>query len=165
MILSIIHLIMVSVLLLAPAFLYRNRSRCMILFYQRMSYSEYCRMFYVRVLLLLIIMFHFVYYWMKPGTYGVMFSTVLIAYLFSTKRALTLLKEIRNSRGIMVFFFTVTLALLFTSLTYSLGVTMGYILLAAVFYPSRLMEEGKHGHKEFPNYKDFQDDMIQNYYS
>ncbi len=165
MILSIIHLVMVSVLLLAPAFLYKNRKRCMILFYQRMSYSEYCRMFYARILLLTVILFHFAYYWMKPGTYGVMISTLLIAYLFSSKRTLSLLKGIRNSRGVLVFVFTLTLALLFTSLTYSLGVTLGYVLLAAVFYPSRLLEERKHERKEFPTYQDFQNDIIQNYYS
>jgi hypothetical protein len=47
---------------------------------------------------------------------------------------------------------------------YSLGVTLGYILLAAAFYPSCLLEGQKPSHKEFATYQDFQDDIIQNYY-
>ena len=165
MILSIVHLVLVSVILLAPTFLYKNRSRRMIHFYQRMSYQEYCRMFYARILLLTVILFHFAYYWMKPGQYGVMASTILVFYLFSTKRTLSLVRGIRNSRGVMVFVFTLALALLFTAHMYSFGVTLGYILLAAVFYPSRKLEEGKHEHKDFPTYQELQDDLTGNYYS
>ena len=152
MIFSIIHLVLVSVILIAPWFLYKNRSRRMILFYQRMSYSTHCRLF------------HFVCYWMKPGEYGVMLSTILVFYLFSAKRTLGLLNGIRNSRGVMAFVFTVALALLFTPHMYSLGVALGYILLAAGFYPSSLLEGQKPSHKEFATYQDFQDDIIQNYY-
>ena len=122
MILSIIHLVMVSVLILAPAFLYKSRKRCMILFYQRMSYSEYCRMFYARILLLTLIMFHFSYYWMKPGSYGVMISTLLIVYLFSTRRTLSLLKDIRNSRGTLVFVFTLIMK----------GLPVAYVLISDI---------------------------------
>lgn len=165
MVFTIVHLLLVSVILAATAFLYRNRSRRMILFYQRMSYSINCRHFYAKILLLTLIMFHFVCYWMKPGEYGVMLSTVLLFYLFSAKRTLALLNGIRNSRGVMAFVFTVTLALLFTPHMYSLGVSLGYILLAAVFYPSKRLEGQKPSHKEFPTYQDFQDDIIQNYYS
>lgn len=165
MILSFVHMVLISVILLAPIFLYKNRSRRMIHFYQRMSYQEYCRMFYARILLLAVIMFHFAYYWMKPGQYGVMVSTILVFFLFSTKRTLSLVRGIRNSRGVMVFVFTLALALLFTPHMYSFGVTLGYILLAAVFYPSRKLEEGKHEHKDFPTYQEFQDDLIDNYYS
>jgi hypothetical protein len=41
-----IHLVLISVIILAPWFLYKNPSRRMILFYQRMSYSTHCRLFY-----------------------------------------------------------------------------------------------------------------------
>jgi hypothetical protein len=47
---------------------------------------------------------------------------------------------------------------------YSLGVTLGYILLAVGFYPSSLLEGEKPSHKEFATYQDFQDDIIRNYY-
>ena len=164
MIFSMINLVLISVILIAPWFLYKNRSRRMILFYQRMSYSTHCRLFYTKILLLTLILFHFVCYWMKPGEYGVMLSTILVFYLFSAKRTLGLLNGIRNSRGVMAFVFTVTLALLFTSHMYSLGVTLGYILLAAGFYPSSLFDGQKPSHKEFSTYQDFQDDIIQNYY-
>ena len=106
----------------------------------------------------------FVCYWLKPGEYGVMLSTILVFYLFSAKRTLGLLNGIRNSRGVMAFVFTVALALLFTPHMYSLGVALGYILLAAGFYPSSLLEGQKPSHKEFATYQDFQDDIIQNYY-
>lgn len=165
MIFSIIHLVLISVILLAPSFLYKSRSRRMVLFYQRMSYSANCRQLYTKILLLTVILFHFACYWMKPGEYGMMLSTVLLFYLFSAKRTLALLNGIRNSRGVMAFVFTMTLALLFTPHMYSLGVTLGYILLAAVFYPASKLEGQKPSHKEFPTYQDFQDDIIQNYYS
>ena len=140
MIFSMIHLVLISVIILAPWFLYKNPSRRMILFYQRMSYSTHCRLFYGKILLLTLILFHFVCYWMKPGEY------------------------IRNSRGVMVFVFTIALALLFTPHMYSLGVTLGYILLAVGFYPSSLLEGEKPSHKEFATYQEFQDDIIRNYY-
>ena len=69
MIFSMIHLVLISVIILAPWFLYKNPSRRMILFYQRMSYSTHCRLFYGKILLLTLILFHFVCYWMKPGEY------------------------------------------------------------------------------------------------
>ena len=164
MIFSILHLVIISVIILAPWFLYKNPSRRMVLFCQRMSYSTRCRLFYAKILLLMLILFHFVCYWMKPGEYGVMLSTVLVFYLFSAYRTLTLLNGIRNSRGVMVFVFTVTLALLFTPHMYSLGVTLGYILLAAAFYPSSLLEGEKPSHKVFATYQEFKDDIIRNYY-
>ena len=153
MIFSMIHLVLISVIILAPWFLYKNPSRRMILFYQR-----------GKILLLTLILFHFVCYWMKPGEYGVMLSTVMVFYLFSAKRTLSLINGIRNSRGVMVFVFTIALALLFTPHMYSLGVTLGYILLAVGFYPSSLLEGEKPSHKEFATYQDFQDDIIRNYY-
>ena len=164
MIFSMIHLVLISVIILAPWFLYKNPSRRMILFYQRMSYSTHCRLFYGKILLLTLILFHFVCYWMKPGEYGVMLSTVLVFYLFSAKRSLSLINGIRNSRGVMAFVFTIALALLFTPHMYSLGVTLGYILLAVGFYPSSLLEGEKPSHKEFATYQEFQDDIIRNYY-
>lgn len=94
MIFSMIHLVLISVIILAPWFLYKSPSRRMILFYQRMSYSTHCRLFYSKILLLTLIIFHFVCYWMKPGEYGVMLSTVLVFYLFSAKRTLALINEI-----------------------------------------------------------------------
>ena len=130
MIFSMIHLVLISVIILAPWFLYKNPSRRMILFYQRMSYSTHCMVF----------------------------------YLFSAKRTLSLINGIRNSRGVMVFVFTIALALLFTPHMYSLGVTLGYILLAVGFYPSSLLEGEKPSHKEFATYQEFQDDIIRNYY-
>ena len=93
-----------------------------------------------------------------------MLSTVLVFYLFSAKRTLSLINGIRNSRGVMVFVFTIALALLFTPHMYSLGVTLGYILLAVGFYPSSLLEGEKPSHKEFATYQEFQDDIIRNYY-
>jgi len=102
---------------------------------------------------------------MKPGEYGVMVSTVLMFYLFSTNRTLSLIKGIRDSRGIMVFVFTITLALLFTPHMYSFAVSLGFLLLAVSFYPSSKMDELKCEYKEFSNYKDVQDYTIKNYYS
>ena len=72
-----------------------------------------------------------------------MLSTVMVFYLLSAKRTLSLINGIRNSRGVMVFVFTIALALLFTPHMYSLGVTLGYILLAVGFYPSSLLEGEK----------------------
>jgi hypothetical protein len=165
MILSLVHLVLISVILLAPAFLYKNRSRRMMKFYKRMTYSEYCRRFYAQILLLVLILFHFAYYWMKPGVVTVMISTPLVFYLFSAKRTLDLFKGIRNSRGVMVFLFTIALAMLFIPYMYSLGVSLGYTLLAAVFYPSAKMVGMKDENKEYPTYQELQDDTIQNYYS
>lgn len=165
MILTFIHLVLVSVILIAPTFLYKNRSRKMISFYRHMTYSEYCRMFYAKILLLALILFHFVCYWTNPGQPGVMGSTVLMFYLFSTKRTLNLLMDVRNSRSMLVFTFTAALALLFIPYMYSFGVTLGYILLAAVFYPSKKIQDEKSEHKAYPTYEELQDDTIRNYYS
>ena len=58
MIFSMIHLVLISVIILAPWFLYKNPSRRMILFYQRMSYSTHCRLFYGKILLLTLTIVH-----------------------------------------------------------------------------------------------------------
>jgi hypothetical protein len=55
--------------------------------------------------------------------------------------------------------------MLFIPYMYSLGVSLGYTLLAAVFYPSAKMDGMKDENKEYPTYQELQDDTIQNYYS
>jgi hypothetical protein len=105
----------------------------MILFYQRMSYSTHFRLFYGKILLLTLILFTCLLL-DEAGEYGVMLSTVMVFYLFSAKRTLSLINGIRNSRGVMVFVYTIALALLFTPHMYMSRCDLGLHSLAVGFY-------------------------------
>ncbi len=164
MIFSIIHLLVVSLLFLIPALLYKKTKPFMSSFYERMTYSIFYRKFFACILVLILILFHFVYYWTKPGEYGVMASTIILFYLFSTTRTQALLREIRNSKVITVFCFTVTLALLFTPHMYSFAVVLAFLLLAVSFYPSKQMEQTRKEQIHMENSDSVQIDSIKKYY-
>lgn len=134
-----IHFLMISILFIIPAFLYRSSIKRMLRFYMHILLTSFGPKFYARILLLIVILFHFNYYQMMPGEYGVMISTVMIIYMFSADRTVRMIEKIRNSRRLMVLVFTLILLFLFLPHTFCLSVTLSYSLLLAIFFPPQIM--------------------------
>lgn len=159
----IINFILLAIIFVAP-FLYRSKKRWMIRFCQRMASSENFRKFYAHIMVLILIFFHFTFYWQHVGEYGLMLSTFLIIFLFSPTRTVGLLQGIRNNRFVMGFVFTLTLAALFTPHLYTLGVTLGYLLVAIMYYPSWKSRSKKAQQKVYSNWDELADETVSNYY-
>lgn len=165
MIFTILNFLLLMVLLAIPLWLYKSPKRRMLCFYAYMTHSVSCRKFYCLILLQLAILFHFTYFSMGMKEYGLMVSTLLVIYLFSTARTERLLKRLRNSRRNLYTLFLVTLITLFIPHLFTLGATLGYVILAACFYPSHRMESYMVSHSAFPQDEDSKRDLISAYYA
>ena len=159
----IINYILLAILFVMP-FFYRSKKRWMIAFYQRMAMSENYRKFYAFILLLILILFHFSYYCHHAGESGLTVSTVLTIYLFKPVRTLGMVQGIRNNRFVMGFMFTLALVSLLTPQLYALGVTLGYIHLATMFYPSWKSRSKKEQHKVYSTWDELVEETVNNYY-
>lgn len=137
MIWIIIEIIFPALLIALPISLYRSNRPFMAKFYLRMTASENARKLYVRCMLILILLYHYIYAGGHFGEWGILASTILCAILFSFKRAdkwLTKLKEEQKP-----FFLTALLVLAVCAVPHlhTTSVTLAFLLLAAMFYPSR----------------------------
>lgn len=159
-----VHMVLITLLLLFPYFFYKKRTRRMAKFYTNMAYNPYFRKFYAMILLFIILGTHFTFLSISPMEYGLMVSTIVIIYIFSAKRCVSLLRGIRNSRAVTVGLFTLVLALVFTPHMYTLAVSLAFILMAALFYPSAKIERDSYNRQVFPTWDSMMDDLIHNYF-
>lgn len=160
---TIFNYLFLSPLFIVP-FLYKSRAKYMVKFYSRMSSSIYCRRLYAFVIEFLLIMFHFTYYWQHTGEKGIMLSTILLIYMFNPNRTVGLLQGIRNNRCVGGFLFTLALASIFFAHTYTIGVTLSYILLASVFYPSYKARGKAFQEKVYKSYGEIVEDTVSTYF-
>ena len=124
-------------LLVLPMWLYRSGRPFMAKFYLAMLRSENARKLYVQVLLVLLLLFHYVYVSGHFGDYGAVLSTILCAALFSHKRAMRWMDRLHESRrrfGILALF---AMAIAAVPHMYTMSMTIAFLLLASLFYPSR----------------------------
>ena len=137
MIWIIIEFLFSALLIALPLTLYRSNRPLMTKFYLRMTASESARKLYARCVLILILMYHYLYAGDHFGEWGILASTTFCAILFSFRRAdrwLTILHEERK-----IFFLTAVLVLATCAVPHlhTVAVTLAFLLLAAMFYPSR----------------------------
>ena len=64
----------------------------------------------------------------------------------------------------MGFMFTLALVSLLTPQLYALGVTLGYIHLATMFYPSWKSRSKKEQHKVYSTWDELVEETVNNYY-
>lgn len=122
--------------------LYKSRRRFMAHFYDTMTRSTKARKLYVQVLLILLLLFHYVYTSGHAGEFGVVISTIVCAVMFSFKQVDRWLRSLLDRPRAFVRLALAALVIGFVPHLYTMAVTVTYLLLAALFYPSvRVMTE------------------------
>lgn len=139
MIWIILEILFPALLIALPLTLYRSNRPFMMKFYLRMTASGSARKLYVRCLLILVLLYHYIYAGGHFGEWGILVSTILCAILFSFRRADKWLARIHEERK--TFFPAALLALAICAVPHlhTTAVTLAFLLLAAMFYPSRIV--------------------------
>lgn len=136
MIWKILTLFYLALIVAVPTALYKSKRRFMTKFYLRMLESENARKLYTQVLLILLLLFHYVYANGNSGELGIVLSTIACAIMYSFRRADKWLRRLRDVRKTFVYAALLAVAIAAVPHLFTLGVTLGYFLLAALFYPS-----------------------------
>ena len=121
-------------LFLFPAKLYTNRKFRRAWF--GMAYSENFRLFTARLLCLVLILFHLVYYALFPLEKGIMLSSIYVFFSLASKKNMILLQTIRRSRIAIMTLAVIAIAISFVPHLLSVAVTLAFILEAACCFPS-----------------------------
>ena len=136
MIFKIIFLFFPMLFLLASTVCYKKNCRVMQRFYLRMVFSHNFRKLYTLLLLMAILVFSFVAYQVHPSEIGAHVTAALALLLFKFSYADRLLHRLHDNRKSRAIAFTASLVFLFTPHLYTLGVMIGTVLVAAIYYPS-----------------------------
>ena len=83
MIWNILQLIFCIILFVLPLTLYKSHRSFMVRFYDAMIHSVKARKLYVRVVLILLLLFHYVYISGHVGELGIFLSTAVCATIYS----------------------------------------------------------------------------------
>ena len=124
--------------------LYKSNRRFMDGFYKRLVHGDKARRFYVRMLLIMLLLYHYVYTNGHPGEFGVVFSTIVCVALASFKRTDRWLRYLLDRPRAFAIHAFVAVVIACIPHLHTLAVTVTFVLLAALFYPSaRIMSEWK----------------------
>ena len=134
---AVLVLTSLLVLLVVPARLYKKDSLLVQKFCLRMVFVEKFRKLYTLVLLLALILAHYGAHVIMPNEPGVLASSVLCLIFFNFRWTERILKLIRNETKIYAAMGLLSLVLLYTPHLFSFSFLVGYVLLAAAFYPSK----------------------------
>lgn len=144
MLLNILLLIFCAIPFGVSISLYKNNKRFMTPFYMAMARSGNARKLYVQVWLICLLLFHYVYACGHMGEFGILLSTGVCAAMFSFRRTDNWLRRLLDRPRAFVTLASVALVIGFVPHLYTLAITIAYLLLAALFYPSvRVMSECK----------------------
>lgn len=142
MIYFILQLLFCAMPFVASLALYKSKRLFMAKFYDAMTRSTKARKLYVQVLLIFLLLFHYIYASGHVGEFGIVLSTIVCAAMFSFKRVDRWLRSLLDSPCAFVRLALAALIISFVPHLYTMAVTITYLLLAALFYPSvRVMTE------------------------
>lgn len=99
-------------------------------FYLRMVASSNARRLYVYCFLMVLLLYHFVYAGGHPDEWGVLFSTVLCAVLFSFKKADNLMRKLYYDKRKLFTMSIVVLAICAVPHLHTSAMTLAYFILA-----------------------------------
>lgn len=128
---------MMSAFFLMPLLLYRSHKGFMIKFYLRMVALVAARKLYRRVLLILLYVFHFLYLCVHGMDVGVIGSTTVFAVFYMFMDVDKWLHRLHDNKKFFCITAMTTVMFAFTPHLFTLAVTVSFVLLAALFYPSR----------------------------
>ena len=137
MILNAVIFMFHLLLLVLPMWLYRSGRPFMTKFYLAMLRSENARKLYVQILLVLLLLFHYTYVSVHFGDYGALLSTILCAALFSHKRAMRWMERLHEDVRLFGILALLTMVIAAIPHMYTMSMTIAFLLLASLFYPSR----------------------------
>lgn len=100
MLLKILQLIFCVTPLVLSLILYKKPYRFMAKFHASMKQNIRARKLYTRVILFLLLLFHYVYASGHAGEFGILVSTVICAAMFSFKLADRCLSRLHDSMGL-----------------------------------------------------------------
>lgn len=123
-------------IIVLPLALYRSDRPFMAKFCLGMTASESVRKFYTRCFLMLLLLYHYVYAGGHFGEWGAVLSAVPCAALFSFKCADRWMRGLHDNRKRFVLTALFASAICAIPHLHTLAVTLAFLLLAAMFYPS-----------------------------
>lgn len=165
MIWIILQLIFCAMPFMVSLALYKSRRRFMANFYDAMTRSTKARKLYVQVLLILLLLFHYIYTSGHAGEFGIVLSTIVCAVMFSFKRVDRWLRSLLDRPRTFVWLALAALVIGFVPHLYTMAVTIAYLLLAALFYPSvRVLSEWNDMHK-FAEWVKHSEKLAESYHS
>ena len=132
----LLQFVFIALLVILPMALYRSRRSFMAVFYRAMTDNAQARKFYTQVLVVLLLLFHYVYTTGHPGQFGTVLSAIVCAAMFSARRTDRWLRKLLDRPKAFVACGVFALAVCIVPQLFTLSVTVSYILLAALFYPS-----------------------------
>ena len=142
MIWTIIEMLFLPLLIILPLTMYRTSRLIMAKFHLGMVGKMSARKLYVQCLLIFLLLYHYIYSGGHFGEWGILISTMLCAVLFSFKRADKWLHRLHEDRKRFILTALLALAICAIPHLYTLAVTLAFLLLAAMFYPScRVLSE------------------------
>ncbi len=119
-----------------PLAFYKMGGHKMARFYFSMLSRKSTRKVYVQVLLFFLLIFHYIFTCTHVGEYGVLLSTILIASLYRFKFADWLLNLLCGNSKTFMITALVVVAIAPIPHLYTTSVTVAFLLLASMFYPS-----------------------------
>lgn len=148
MLLNILQLIFYAIPFAVSLTLYKSNKRCMAVFYMAMARSDKARKLYAQIWLICLLLFHYVYACGHIGEFGILLSTGVCAAMFSFKRTDNWFRKLLDCPRAFVILALAAVVIGFVPHLYTLSVTITFLLLAALFYPSvRVMSECKDAEK------------------
>ncbi|WP_239168269.1 hypothetical protein [Butyricimonas virosa] len=112
---------------------------------------------------MVLLLYHFVYAGGHPDEWGVLFSTVLCAVLFSFKKADNLMRKLYYDKRLFTMSIVV-LAICAVPHLHTSAMTLAYFILAKMFYPSCSMMKEWEESKESRKYWTEHPDVLPSYY-
>lgn len=128
---------MMSAYFLVPLFLYRSSKHFMVKFYMCMTALVAARKLYRMMLFFQLCTFHFFYLCIRYNDVGIIISTIAFALFYSFTDVEKWLHRLHEERRPLCIAALSTVVFAFIPHLSTLAVTMSYVLLAAIFYPSR----------------------------
>lgn len=143
MLLNILQFIFCMMPFVLSVTLYKKPYRFMAKFHAAMARNAKARKLYTHILLVLLLLFHYIYSSGHIGEFGILVSTSICAAMLSFSLADRWLCRLHDRQDVFAGFAALVLVICFEPHLYTTAVTVSYILLAALFYPSVPVTAGR----------------------
>lgn len=165
MIWIILQLLCLTTLFVLPATLYRSDYRFMSKFYGTMARSVNARKLYAQCLLIVLLLFHYVYTCGHADEFGVIFSTIVCAAMFSAERTERWLRGLLDKPRAFVALALAASVIGFIPHLYTVSVTVAFLLLAALFYPSAGIMTEQADPNKIAEWKEYPEILAESYHT
>ena len=136
---KILFLILMSAFFFVPMILHRSRRQFMTRIYLRMPALVTARKLYRLMLLILLYVFHCLYLCVHYNDIGVVASTIAFAIFFVFMDVERWLQRLHEERTPFRIAALAAVVFVFTPHLFTLAVTISFVILASLFYPSRIV--------------------------